>query len=96
MSEQRQTELLESLPGIIVDSFSDTVNTTEESGEYTYQSDEFLRSVAIFNRSEAELTLNVNGIAIPVPAGESFDGVFRPFKTVLVAATGAFDAVVRV
>lgn len=48
--------------------------------------------IAIVNRSGADLTFTVNGIATKVtPDERSFDGYFNPFNEIVVEATGEWE-----
>jgi len=50
---------------------------------------------AIVNTGSAELTFKINGMTIPVSAGEMWDDCFEPFKNLQITATDTFKAVVR-
>lgn len=74
--------------GVVRDYFEGSADTEKN---YTHT----MIGFAIVNKGSATLTFEINGMTIPVDAGEAWDDCFEPFNTVTITATGEFKAVVR-
>lgn len=75
--------------GNVVDYFSGTGSGTGQklSG--------YWKSLSVINTGGADLTLTVNGLAITVQNGETFDDNFEDFNEFEITASGAWRIVLR-
>ncbi|MGF9711634.1 hypothetical protein [Paenibacillus naphthalenovorans] len=77
----------------VKDAFSGSANVTKNYLPPEYPTP--MRGFSLVNDGAPDVTFTIGGKTITVKQNETFDGLFDPFTSVTVTATGAFRAVVK-
>lgn len=70
-------------------------DATSGTGNRTWNIAKTAREITISNTGAAALTFTIEGITVTVDADEVYTDLFESFNQVVIAASGAWKAVVR-